>query len=83
MLMRIYILHLHFIYMYMQFLLMSFTLFLLGKTGQNKNKYVIGYLLWRVMIGLHRAIDLHMQIPGHTKCQVDAGFAQIKKKYRR
>ncbi|XP_056002594.1 uncharacterized protein LOC130049247 isoform X2 [Ostrea edulis] len=51
--------------------------------GQNKNRYVIGYLLWRVMIGLHRAIELHMQIPGHTKCQVDAGFAQIKKKYRR
>ncbi|XP_056016262.1 uncharacterized protein LOC125677744 [Ostrea edulis] len=51
--------------------------------GQNKNRYVIGYLLWRVLIGLHRAIELHMQIPGHTKCQVDAGFAQIKKKYRR
>ncbi|XP_056003731.1 uncharacterized protein LOC125678765 [Ostrea edulis] len=51
--------------------------------GQNKNRYVIGYLLWRVMIGLYRAIELHMQIPGHTKCQVDAGFAQIKKKYRR
>ena len=24
-----------------------------------------------VMIGLHRAIGLHMQIPGHTLCQVD------------
>ena len=37
-----------------------------------------GYLLWRVMIGLHRAIDLHMQIPGHTKCH--SGFVQIKKR---
>ena len=52
-------------------------------TGQNRNKYVTGYLLLRVMIGLHRTIEIHMQIPGHTKCQVDEGFAQIKKKYRR
>ncbi|XP_062571245.1 uncharacterized protein LOC134233284 [Saccostrea cucullata] len=51
--------------------------------GQNKNRYTIGYLLWRVMVGLHWAIELNMQVPGHTKCQVDAGFAQIKKKYRR
>ena len=34
-----------------------------------------------VMIGLHRAIDIHVQITGHTKCQVDAGFEQIKKKF--
>ena len=28
-------------------------------------------------------IYLHMQIPCQTKCQVDAGFARMKRKYRR
>ena len=77
--MKVNAFHLH---VYAIFINVFYILFA-RKTGQNKNKYVIGYLLWRFMIGLHRAIDLHMQIPGQTKCHVDAGFAQIKKKYRR
>lgn len=44
--------------------------------GQNKNRYVLAYLAWR-------EITLSMQIPGHTKCLVDAGFSYIKKLYRR
>lgn len=51
--------------------------------GQNKNRYVLAYLSWRVLTGLHREITLSMQIPGHTKCLVDAGFSYIKKLYRR
>ncbi|XP_060569232.1 uncharacterized protein LOC132727678 [Ruditapes philippinarum] len=35
------------------------------------------------MTGLHKRIDLHMQIPGHSRCLVDAGFANFKRLYRR
>ncbi|XP_034338748.2 uncharacterized protein [Magallana gigas] len=51
--------------------------------GQNKNCYVMAYFCWRVMVGLHREVTVRFQIPGHTKCLVDAGFAHIKKLYRR
>ncbi|XP_052265542.1 uncharacterized protein LOC127868025 isoform X2 [Dreissena polymorpha] len=50
-------------------------------TGQNKNKFVVGYLMWRVMTGKHRKIEYQMQIPGHARCLVDSGFAHIKIKY--
>nr|XP_022308369.1 uncharacterized protein LOC111114368 [Crassostrea virginica] len=51
--------------------------------GQNKNRYVMAYFCWRILVGLHREVTIHFQIPGHTKCLVDAGFAYIKKLYRR
>ncbi|XP_053386664.1 uncharacterized protein LOC128550843 [Mercenaria mercenaria] len=51
--------------------------------GQNKNQYVIGYFMWRVMTGRHQEIEYHMQIPGHARCLVDSGFASLKKLYRR
>lgn len=52
-------------------------------SGQNKNWYTVAYLAWRVMRGLHQDIELHMQIPGHTKCIVDGGFGVTKKSFRR
>ncbi|XP_056000513.1 uncharacterized protein LOC130048183 [Ostrea edulis] len=51
--------------------------------GQNKNRFVLGYFCWRFLVGLHRNISFMLQIPGHTRCLVDAGFGQIKKLYRR
>lgn len=51
--------------------------------GQNKNKYVLAYFAWRTMTGLNTNIKYLMQIPGHARCLVDAGFAHIKKLYRR
>ncbi|WAR29179.1 hypothetical protein MAR_002747 [Mya arenaria] len=51
--------------------------------GQNKNRYVLAYLSWRIQMGLHEEILLLMQIPGHTRCLVDSGFANIKKLFRR
>ena len=51
--------------------------------GQNKNKYVIGHMMWRVMTGRHEKIEYCMQIPGHARCLVDSGFACLKKLYRR
>ncbi|XP_052218067.1 uncharacterized protein LOC127835668 [Dreissena polymorpha] len=32
--------------------------------GQNKNRYVLGYFMWRAMTGQHRLIEYHMQVPG-------------------
>ncbi|XP_076088462.1 uncharacterized protein LOC143058871 [Mytilus galloprovincialis] len=51
--------------------------------GENKNRYMTGYLAWRVLTGQHLKISLMMQFPGHTKCLVDAGFGQAKKLFRR
>ncbi|XP_053390400.1 uncharacterized protein LOC128553294 [Mercenaria mercenaria] len=34
------------------------------------------------MTGLHKEIELHMQIPGHSRCLIDAGFANFKRLYR-
>ncbi|XP_053376640.1 uncharacterized protein LOC123565268 [Mercenaria mercenaria] len=51
--------------------------------GQNKNRYVLAYFAWRIMVGKHRNITYMMQIPGHTRCLIDAGFGNIKKLYRR
>ncbi|XP_076116844.1 uncharacterized protein LOC143084316 [Mytilus galloprovincialis] len=51
--------------------------------GQNKNKYVIAYFCWRVMAKLHSTIYYMMQIPGHARCLIDAGFAHSKRLYRR
>ncbi|KAJ8318239.1 LOW QUALITY PROTEIN: hypothetical protein KUTeg_003330 [Tegillarca granosa] len=51
--------------------------------GQNKNMYVLAYFAWRVICGLHKSIAYMMQIPGHTRCLVDAGFSHGKRLFRR
>ena len=38
--------------------------------GQNKNRYVIAYFLWRVMSGLHE-VKLNFKSSGHTKFAPD------------
>ena len=52
-------------------------------SGQNKNNYVLWYLLWRVMTGLHVNVELHFLIAGHTKFAPDWCFGLIKQCYRR
>jgi len=52
-------------------------------TGQNKNNYVMWYLMWRVMNGLHKRITLSFMMPGHTKFEPDGYFGLFKIKYRR
>ena len=51
--------------------------------GQNKNRYVIGYLLWRVLTGKNKKIILSFMRVGHTRCIVDGNFGLIKRLYRR
>ena len=52
-------------------------------TGQNKNNYMMWYLMWRVMNGLHKRITLSFMIPGHTKFAPDRYFGLFKIKYRK
>ena len=51
--------------------------------GQKKNRTVLNYLAWRVLLGLHKKITLSFMIAGHTRCLVDGCFGLLKKKYRR
>ncbi|XP_070545908.1 uncharacterized protein [Ptychodera flava] len=51
--------------------------------GQNKNKTMIHYLLWRCAVGLHDNATLAFMEVGHTKCINDACFGLLKKLYRR
>ncbi|XP_060586046.1 uncharacterized protein LOC132741792 [Ruditapes philippinarum] len=51
--------------------------------AQNKNRFTLAYLSWRINMGLHENITLLMAIPGHTKCLVDGGFGRIKKLFKR
>ena len=52
-------------------------------SGQNKNKYMLWYLAWRVMKDLHSEISLHFMPAGHTKFAPDWCFGLLKKQYRR
>ena len=52
-------------------------------SGQNKNRYVMQYLAWRVLSGLNRSITLSFLIVGHTKFSPDWCFGLFKQAYRR
>ena len=46
--------------------------------GQNKNNYLMWYLMWRVMNGLHEKITITFMPPGHTKFSPDSDFGLFK-----
>jgi len=50
--------------------------------GQNKNNYLMAYLLWRAMTGKHRSIKLCFLPVGHTKFSPDWAFGMTKRKLR-
>ncbi|ELU10752.1 hypothetical protein CAPTEDRAFT_187019 [Capitella teleta] len=50
-------------------------------SGQNKNKYVLWYLAYRVIIGGHQSVTLNFMIPGHTKFSPDWGFGLLKQAF--
>lgn len=45
--------------------------------GQNKNRFMFFYLLWRVITGLNEEIKLCFMVTGHTKSTVDGLFGVI------
>ena len=49
--------------------------------GQNKNRFLLWYLCWRTLKGLHQTITLNFLLAGHTKFSPDLGFGLFKKKY--
>ena len=51
--------------------------------AQNKNSAFIWYYLWRVMNGLHSAINYEFLLPGHRKFSPDWCFGLVKQKTRR
>ena len=52
-------------------------------SGQNKNRFVMQYLAWRVLAGLNKSITLSFLIVGHTKFSPDWCFGLFKQVYRR
>ena len=52
-------------------------------TGQNKNKYVLWYLMWLVTTNRLSHIELKFMIKGHTHSIIDGGIGQTKKELRR
>ena len=52
-------------------------------SGQNKNRYVLAYLMWRVITGRHKSISLNFLITGHTKFAPDWCFGLLKQKFRK
>lgn len=51
--------------------------------GQNKNNFVVKFLLGLVHTGTFEQVDLKFFIKGHTKNAVDRGFAHVRKKFAR
>lgn len=52
-------------------------------SGQNKNKYMLWYLAWRTLQGLHTSVTLNFMPPGHTKFAPDWCFGLLKQRFRR
>ena len=51
--------------------------------GQNKNNYVLWYLMWRVLTGRHSEVTLSFLVVGHTKFAPDWCFGLFKQLYRK
>ena len=52
-------------------------------TGQNKNRFMVYYLMWRVMTGLHKEIKLSFLLVGHTKFAPDWCFGLFKQLFKK
>lgn len=52
-------------------------------SGQNKNRYVLWCLTWRVLVGLDDRIDRYFLIAGHTQNVCDGAFGHVKRRFRK
>ena len=50
--------------------------------GQNKNNTMLHYLMWRVLVGLHKRIVFSFLVVGHTKFSPDWCFVLLKQCFR-
>ncbi|XP_065893388.1 uncharacterized protein [Dysidea avara] len=51
--------------------------------GQNKNRFLMCYFMWRILTGLHDEITISFLPVGHTKFSPDWGFGLLKQKYKK
>ena len=51
-------------------------------TGQNKNRYMMAYLCYRILCDLHKKITISFLPVGHTKFFLDMGFGLFKRRFR-
>jgi hypothetical protein len=51
--------------------------------GQNKNKYVMWYLVWLASTGRVKHVEFKFMIKGHTHFIVDSNIGHIKRELRR
>ena len=51
-------------------------------SGQNKNRFMIWYFAWRVILRLTDEVQVSFLVAGHTKSLCDARFALIKRRLR-
>ena len=49
-------------------------------TGQNNNRYMMYYLMWRVLTGLHEEVKISFLPVGHTKFAPDWCFGFMKQR---
>ena len=52
-------------------------------SGQNKNRFMMQYLMWRVLTGLQEEVKLSFLPVGHTKFAPDWCFGMAKQSFRR
>ena len=51
--------------------------------GQNKNRFMMQYLMWRVLVGLNDEIKMSFLLVGHTKFAPDWCFGLFKQLFQR
>ncbi len=51
--------------------------------GQNKNRYVMWYLVWLISTGRLKRAEIKFMIKGHTHFIVDSGIGHTKRELRR
>ena len=51
--------------------------------GQYKNRFMMYYLMWRVLTGMHHEMKLPLLIVGHNKFAPDRCFGLAKQCFRR
>ena len=46
--------------------------------GQNKNNFMVQYLMWRTLAGINEDVELSFMLVGHTKFAPDRFFGLLK-----
>lgn len=52
-------------------------------SGHNKNRFIMFYLRWSVLTGLHKEITIFFLFIEHTKFVPDWCFGLLRQKYKR